>query len=112
MSQHTPTPWIVKHSDTIYSTVTDRLIADCEFTPHSERPHAPRSEDEANAAYIVNAVNNHERLLEALKDAQKNYSMLYAEAMANTPDRLRIVDMVADANREMAQAIAQAEGGS
>lgn len=53
--KHTPGPWRVSLGDTI--AAGDRLIADCEMTPHSKRPAPLNQEDAANARRIVACVN-------------------------------------------------------
>lgn len=51
---HTPGPWRVS-LDTVSCVKTGRLVADCERTPHSERPAPPDAEDMANARLIAAA---------------------------------------------------------
>lgn len=60
MSQHTPTPWTVTNASSAYMEGT--II----MGPDATHEVAGVWMKE-NAAYIVKAVNNHERLLEALK---------------------------------------------
>lgn len=67
MSEHTKTPWVYvddMYWGSIWATKGDRpeirvaSFVDCEIS----------DETEANAHHIVHCVNNHERLVEALRD--------------------------------------------
>lgn len=52
-TKHTPGPWEVRMKDIVYAG--ERLIADCEQTPHALRPAPCNLEDEANARLIAEA---------------------------------------------------------
>jgi hypothetical protein len=63
MSEHTPTPWMALpdesgHETYVVGPKSDHPVADCQF--------GFGSEDNANAAFIVKAVNNHDALVRAL----------------------------------------------
>ena len=64
MTDHTPTPWQI--DDDLIMTVVDDIPDDiiCEKT--KERPIRADNWD-ANAAFIVKAVNNHDALVDTLK---------------------------------------------
>lgn len=80
LAGHTPLPWKVeenvKAGGVVHLAVTARHAGDswmpCSITPM----HMCREEDRANAALIVQAVNNHEALREALH-------ALYKEAIGH-----------------------------
>lgn len=81
-TQHTPTPWVYPRDD---SKAPDLAIFSTEKPKNATSEHGacvahvqmadavtgllPRGQYEANAEFIVRAVNNHERLVAALKDA-------------------------------------------
>lgn len=68
---HTPTPWKVL-GYTPYGEdyrITDDIGNDIAIVPHWD--DEAKIEARANAAFIVKAVNCHEELLEALKEAKK-----------------------------------------
>jgi hypothetical protein len=78
MSEHTPTPWDIIAGDDYY------IMAEGypkEFIGHFKGDdnggylavvgNRPADFGEANAAFIVKAVNNHERLVKALEDVRK-----------------------------------------
>lgn len=67
LSAHTPTPWQAPSDvpEGIFSADADQLlIATTTYTPHDLGVRA------ANAAFIVLAVNNHDRLVKALEEAE------------------------------------------
>ena len=74
MSEHTPTPWKLKHKidPTAVSGITksagfDAVIANCGgWSSNTADPDKQRNEQVANAAFIVRACNAHEALVEAL----------------------------------------------
>lgn len=63
--KHTPLPWeVVETEHTLHVRSNGTLfVADC----MSEKDRSDIDEDRANADLIVLAVNNHEKLVEALK---------------------------------------------
>ena len=63
---HTLGPWHIINSDMVVGP-EGQLVADCERTPHCERPAPPTVEAMANAEFIVRACNAHEELLAALR---------------------------------------------
>ena len=70
MAEHTPTPWMVTSWDdrtTISPVNEDAVIATLWpfMRAHGDLPH------EANAAFIVKAVNMHEELVDALKACRR-----------------------------------------
>jgi len=82
MSEHTPTPWEVQdysesddgvgiiglrtNDGAPYSSPTNGLVAWATLHPTEMDENDP-TRAQANAAFIVKAVNNHERMVEALK---------------------------------------------
>lgn len=61
MKEHTKTPWTVKKNQDIegyYIENNDRAIADLDF-----------GDDQANAQFIVRAVNSHDELMHCLMNA-------------------------------------------
>jgi len=75
---HTPTPWRVEQESTQIWNVIDEQdqttyalgypIVTCRTSPCSSWAKGPNvDEGEANAAFIVKAVNSHEKLVEALR---------------------------------------------
>lgn len=70
MSEHTPTPWRLPKvpaeapDATIVCDADGGSIADC--TPAG--PWIPEEQAEANAAFIVRAVNSHDALVKAIHD--------------------------------------------
>lgn len=68
MTDHTPTPWhtgSTEHTDLVmgFKDNSECVLAEL------DTDDVPMAESEANAAFICAAVNNHEALLEMLKDA-------------------------------------------
>lgn len=69
---HTPTPWRLDNPEsTLVIGSNERIIADC------DHPQLPDTEIEANAAFIVRAVNCHDDLVSALKNVM---AMVIGEA--------------------------------
>lgn len=69
-TKHTPTPW-VSPSRCVGIYAPDRngeMIASTGNSDLKRYPPFPQDECEANAAFIVHAVNNHAALVEALRD--------------------------------------------
>lgn len=72
----TPTPWIAEESSIRYEGQRDRLRRILIGTPRNEKGgrfiaceiQGPAQNMDADAAFIVRAVNAHEELLESLKD--------------------------------------------
>lgn len=65
---HTDTPWMIKKNQDIegyYIENNNRAIADLNF-----------GNDEANALHIVKCVNNHDKLVESLKECQDFFEIL------------------------------------
>jgi len=85
MSEHTPTPWRVEDG-------TDLIWGACNPDDRSSygmgysivegkapgwKPYKPSMEErEANAAFIVKAVNSHDALVEAIKHAKARFECL------------------------------------
>lgn len=79
-SAHTPTPLATSYreipgdkngmmSQQIYDA-TGETIANCAWHPFEDEHGIFRTDREANAAFIVKACNNHEKLVKALEDAR------------------------------------------
>jgi len=70
MNKHTPTPWTVQQSDHVggllIKPVPGQVVAQCD----------EGSEMEANAAFIVRAVNAHDDLVAALKNCAPYYAVM------------------------------------
>jgi hypothetical protein len=78
--KHTPTPWQVKHPDREPWYVIGNIdgpddgrwhydtICDCD---QDSRSSMDLEESKANAAFIVEAVNNHERLTQRVQELEK-----------------------------------------
>jgi len=69
--KHTPTPWEVVSHNHIDDAVWHSILRGAIDVTHNTQPHEitcdkysalPQEENEANAAFIVKAVNNHESL--------------------------------------------------
>jgi hypothetical protein len=72
---HSPTPWKLEDSDPAWPP---HLVgADCHVALVMNKSHVAY---EANAAFIVTAVNSHEALVEALKAARKQLEPFAAVA--------------------------------
>lgn len=100
---HTPTPWkIVNRSLTDPLDLSGRTIKDGRNRILAHLYPTPSGlgleEQKANAAFIVRAVNAHEKLVEALRNAQAALLVLSPNA---TDTRMM---------RDIEQAIAKAEG--
>ncbi len=69
-AKHTPTPWeyfLNKHG-TQYRIAGDNCFPIAALDMYGSEGHGPTKKvSEANAAFIVRAVNNHEALIEALQ---------------------------------------------
>ena len=85
--KHTPTPWSVPKTDTVAVVAEGndyerrrRVVTRALYKPHQ------RARAEANAAFIVKAVNAHDKLVSALESA---YRLLQADdptgALAQLP---------------------------
>lgn len=74
-SDHTPTPWTLELEDTTYSNCFE-VQAEGKTIAHVEswngEDNDAQEEAEANAAFIVRAVNAHDNLVEALKNLRGN----------------------------------------
>lgn len=101
---HTPTPWKVSENENTPLTLNEyhRIhagIDDICFVEKTDRDLSSEKYievDQANAAYIVRAVNAHEELLAALK---------------NLVERNLIKDINGDHYEEVLETIAKAEAG-
>jgi hypothetical protein len=105
MAEHTPTPWAYrpnKHDDwgwirgpVMEGEEIGELVAIANSWATQEEKDAHRTTKTyphaANAAFIVKAVNNHERMVEALKKAEE----LYLAGLLNAPSGLarEVVDL-------------------
>ncbi len=109
MTEHTPTPWRVEEgTDLIWGAcdpddLTSRGMgySIVEGKPPHWKPYKPsRDEREANAAFIVKAVNNHEALVQALQalvDQVNDYERV--NNLAPNPGRTECWDSVAIAKQ-------------
>ena len=75
-TQHSPTPWrLALPGDRLFPETCTVVAGDeyhvaiTSYQPYSEHEASPQ--DEANAAFIVRAVNNHADLLAALRDIEQ-----------------------------------------
>lgn len=96
-AKHTPTPWMHEHTKDKETNSVDIYNIDgaCIATVRSNHGYDVR---EANAAYIVKAVNCHEQLVEALVRAQ-------CELGDPTPEGIKIA--LQEINAALAAAEAQ-----
>ena len=81
-AEHTPTPWIRRESKSDVIWIED---GNGRVVMHNSSVKDP--EDQANAAFIVRAVNAHEELVEALREIAKGagpYSQDQLEHATNT----------------------------
>lgn len=71
IATHTPTPWMVRpDSREIWSAMlseSNRMVAQVAAAPFA--PYPTSAEGNANAAFIVRAVNAHDDLVKALEEA-------------------------------------------
>jgi len=113
MSGHTPTPWAVE-STSYASSPFARLYSVAAQTEENAgciayltlRPE----EVFANAALIVRAVNNHDRLVDALEEAASVFAH-YGDLHAAKPDPVKAKRNYDLADR-MKVALASAKGGA
>lgn len=100
-SRHTPLPWAVDGLDEFAVT------ADCDGLMVFETEFEDRSEEEnaANAAFIVQAVNSHHELLEAL-EGFNNFAWTAVEADCEE-SRTYLNQLVANARAAIAKARGQ-----
>lgn len=106
MSEHTPTPWVIRperHDDWGWIRGADGELA-CIARHHDRKDDDKHRMDKtdpyaANAALIVKAVNNHERLVKAVQD------LLYGmQRVSERPDSLVALSIWSNAE-EKANAI-------
>ncbi|MFK4647174.1 hypothetical protein ABIF96_005748 [Bradyrhizobium ottawaense] len=75
MAEHTPTPWVAEpeyeNGNPTYIHKDGHGIADCSM--------GYGMEDDANAAFIVKAVNNHEALVDRLKEARLQIEYMHSK---------------------------------
>lgn len=74
-SKHTPTPWTLweenEHFVLSGKTTIAEVYSDWGYAPKTKNERiAPNEEGKANAEFIVRAVNSHEELLKAAKEAE------------------------------------------
>lgn len=103
--QHTPTPWHLHDTENATICGPDHLsLALCEARSRKG------SENDANAAFIVRAVNSHEALLDVVKEAlcHLDPNCEYDGANANGKEVSEYAKLVI----AMYEAIAKAEGKS
>lgn len=85
MSEHTPTPWSLFDLNGVLAIKNPRSDAshnEIVFWTGFDASHYPK-QARANAAFIVTAVNNHDALVNALRNARN-----YIDAVIiNTPDK-------------------------
>ena len=75
-TQHTPTPW--KKSDRVPERHAIRIVGNGRLTAEARAAGGPWIDAEANADYIVRAVNSHEELVTIIKDFIKMPSQYHA----------------------------------
>ena len=94
--QHTPTPWHqVDNTGALVIDLNGNVMAHC-----AVQDELPMTERQANAAFIVRAVNSHEELIEALKEVTE-----WLAASCTTSDGAQT-----EAIKQANSAIARAEG--
>jgi len=97
MTKHTPTPWvksIVQFDKSEWAKLWNKnQICIAKGIDITAIVYGPDDQEEANAAFIVRAINSHEELLQALKDLareidlrklniRKDFSLMSAHAFA------------------------------
>jgi hypothetical protein len=76
MAEHTPTPWTTDEESC--GTLTRVLSSDGIMLVHAHSypkystKHPDREARKANAAFIINAVNSHDAMVDALQDIIQN----------------------------------------
>lgn len=103
--KHTPTPWKVTHQ--IATDGTNDIVADGKFIAHLGGNLNGDSEHEANAEFIVLAVNSHEALLKALKSA-----LTMIRSISRDTEYGALKENTAWKAKQLETIIAQVEGGS
>jgi len=100
--KHTELPWHVSLGNNNYVWAKDCIIAKC--NPEQAEMYREKSikEDEANAAFIVKAVNNHYQLIETLQN-------IIAEGENHSATSDTMSDAIMEMRRAAAEAIKQAE---
>lgn len=100
MSEHTPTPWHEGPTCAIHQTferddvVTEIVDRDGVFVACVNHPNP---QHEANASYIIRAVNSHDTLVKALREVREDYRELLRHSTSNEEadeidDMLQVVD--------------------
>ena len=109
MTNHTPTPWVCgpeyEDGNPTYIHKDGHAIADCSM--------GYGVEDDANAAFIVKAVNNHDALVQALQalvDNVNDYERV--NNLSPNPPRTECWDTVAHAKRVLADVSGSRESSS
>lgn len=126
---HTPGPWVVRHRlnsvgdkmrggrfviiGEAQSTREEFYICEC---PHAAVRSGDEKECEANAAFIVRAVNSHDDLLAIAKDSlaaiNNCYSMAAAEQQGHDRTAQKLSDAIGDFRVRVRAAIAKATGAA
>lgn len=113
MSKHTPEPWW--NDDTmIYATVGDDLVRVCDTTAaDDDEDRLPFEMEEANAERIVQCVNAHDELVDALRKLSWTVEGMTGMTDETPSPFLSPAGMVAfEANKEAAALLSKLEGGA
>lgn len=94
MGEHTPTPWATEYrkgqnsfyGQDIYEAATGETIATAAWYPVALSDTHTTTNREANAAFIVKAVNCHDDLVAALEEARSAVEYAYRGTDSGTPD--------------------------
>lgn len=91
MTEHTPTPWRVFDMNGTIAIMAGKLERHNEVIHWSgfDASHFP-DDVAANAAFIVKAVNNHDKLVQALQD------VLECTGSKTTPEIVRAIHLLTD----------------
>ena len=113
--KHTPGDWILSGNTAYSESCKDRgHLFECNL---STGTHIPDDQNEANAEYIVRCVNSHDALLEACKQAERDFNQIAYEPFHPLDmDHRQMVEAMAkcaaDALFAVRAAIAKNQGGA
>jgi hypothetical protein len=83
---HTPTPWLLGNDRETIIATDDDIVVDCGIRRAEEA--------EANAAFIIRAVNCHEELLDAVKCLRQHLALFCTPSDSVAAEIFNLVDGV------------------